>query len=144
MFSNGPFVRSSSSVALPLILQELLRLTSMITKDELTTLRDRREDLRDNKSWCMSFQHHQHVDSPSKSRLCAYLILGTPKHPLSAYVSRPPFSTPIICGKRTKHICLPYSAARTSRSFVATLPENIQCYQNYKEPKGQIIIILLL
>lgn len=84
----------------------------------------------------MSSQRHQRVDSLSNSRFCAYLILGTPKHPLSAYVSRPPFSTPIICGKRTKHICLPYSTVWTSRSFVSTLPENIHCYQNYKEHKA--------
>ena len=59
----------------------------------------------------------------SNSRFCAHLILGTPNHPLFAYVSRPPFSTSIICGMRTKHIGLPYSTARTSRSFVAALPE---------------------
>lgn len=79
---------------------------------------------------------HQRVDSLNNSRFCAYLILGSPKRPLSVYVSRPPFFTPIICGKRTKHICLPYSTVRTSRSFVATLPENINYYQYYKEHKA--------
>lgn len=59
----------------------------------------------------------------SNNRFCAHLILGTPNHPLFAYVSRPPFSTSIICGMRTKPICLPYSTARTLRSFVAALPE---------------------
>lgn len=59
----------------------------------------------------------------SNSRFCAHLILGTLNHPLFAYVSRPPFSTSIICRMRTKHTCVPYSTARTSRSFVAALPE---------------------
>lgn len=59
----------------------------------------------------------------SNGRFCAHLMLGTPNHPLFAYVSRPPFSTSIICGMRTKHICLSYSTARTSRSFVAALLE---------------------
>ena len=35
-----------------------------------------------------------------------------------------------------KHIYLPYSTTRTSRSFVATLPENIHYYQNNKENKS--------
>lgn len=43
MLSNEPFLRSSPSLELLLILREPFRLTSMTT-DELTTSRDRRED----------------------------------------------------------------------------------------------------
>ena len=44
MLSNEPFLRSSPSLELLLILREPFRLTGMTTKDELTTSRDRRED----------------------------------------------------------------------------------------------------
>ena len=44
MLSNKPFLRSSPSLELQLILREPFRLTSMTTEDELTTSRDRRED----------------------------------------------------------------------------------------------------